>query len=523
MADKVYASIIDAILDEREPSWDEVGLSDAQKSGEKVKDLTGQYADDTFLDDIAGESHHTELPSDSKSATLLNRISEKESASPRLGSGQTATTHLGARPEDYKNSIGDDESLFSEVTMGLGEAESQATVEKRNRTDGEIKSYIRTLLNQGMPPARVAAQLKKLAEIELFNHQMGTKYLNENAGLMGLAYLEPNTFMDKSSPAYEREKVGGLSPEWCPRCKKDVNATTRQGNTYCPECEEIIFGTTPYGRAAAKTSADCIRQHETWKQAGIQVRAQSVKKVIACDGCSFFKEKTCNLYHLPVVSSAAELTPIVNKMTAGIPAGFKRAALVKIANREPQRTPMVSFARDPRGYAKASVSTIEGVRGHRKEASGFDYDEVETLHKQGVALADIYEKGSTKVGSVQAGWAIKKFVSSLRDKGTKIALSQIDCTLLKQKLGVSNAIVGAIKCADCIYRSDMHCGLTGGTLLTFPGMEKTGKTASAAPEDVAALLKDYELVKKPEQADIEINGPDRLEIEMGNKPSAGDI
>ena len=29
--------------------------------------------------------------------------------------------------------------------------------------------------------------------------------MQRNAGLMGLAYLEPNTFMDKNSPTYERQ------------------------------------------------------------------------------------------------------------------------------------------------------------------------------------------------------------------------------------------------------------------------------------------------------------------------------
>ena len=122
---------------------------------------------------------------------------------------------------------------------------------------------------------------------------------------------------------------------------------------------------------------------------------------------------------------------------------------------------------------KTSARTVESLRASREEpVSGFDIGSVETMHKRGVALDDIYKKGSLKVGSVQAGYAIKAFIASLREKGTKIALSQIDCTLLKQKLGMNNAIIGAVKCADCIYRQDMHCGLTGGTLVSFPGIRR---------------------------------------------------
>ena len=598
MADKEYSSIIDAILDERDPSWEDAGLADAEKSGKEQLDRTHQYVDEGFLDEIAeGSSRHTQLPSNSKSAVLLNRLSEKDAAAPRLGAGQRARTRLAARPEDYENERGSDESLFEEVTMSLGKAESEASVEKRNVTDEEVKRYVRDLLNQGAPPAKVAERLRKMGEIELLNKKdnMGMSYLNQNAGLLGLAYLEPNAYMPYQSPTYEREKVGGIGKramniqpvtgppfyaecmgcgetklfgegiegvsgeqrnaigdfadlegepfkayycnecaakfrtasktaeskkDPCPHCNKDVTPEKREGNHYCPECKKILTVKPKTGSVA--TSADCVRQHNAWKAAGIVPRAQSVKKVAACEGCAFFRDKTCNLYHLPVVSNAAELAPIVNRMTAGVPAKSKRAALIQIANREPQRA--VAATPAPRPFAKTSQRTIENVRELRREASaGFGPDTVEAMHKDGASLDEIYRKGGLKVGSVQAGRAVKAFVASLKEKGTKVALSQIDCKFLKGKLGIRNAIMGATKCADCTYRSDMHCGLTGGTLLAFPGMEKTGrKTASAPPEDAAATLRDYDLVDRPEQADIDLN-EDREGIEMGSKPSAGDL
>ena len=54
-------------------------------------------------------------------------------------------------------------------------------------------------------------------------------------------------------------------------------------------------------------------------------------------------------------------------------------------------------------------------------------------------------------------------------------------------------------------------------------MDKTGKTASAPPEDAAALLKDYELTGRPSPQDIDISEPERLEVEMSSKPSAGNL
>ena len=568
--EKVYSSVIDSFLDDREPNWEDVGLKDAVKSGEEQLDRTHDHVDEGFLDEIAeGASHHTPLPPDSKSATFLNRMSEKEAAAPRLSAHQPAKARVAMHSEDYQNDT-NDQSIFDEVTATIEKAERDAdpdNIEKRNQTDAEVKGYIHKLLNQGTAPSRVAALLEKVAEIELYDKlkNMGGSYLNQNAGLLGFSYLEPNTFMDKQNPSYEHEHTASDEKPFCSHCNKKVTAVKRDAKEYCPDCARPIVskpktgaeGKTalggrvchnckkPIGRkdttcpscgkptpfvdpfdskTRQASSADCVRQFNAWKAAGIQVRAHSVKKITACNDCTFFKNRTCNLYHLPVVASAAELRPIINKLTAGVPAEAKRAALIRLANREPMRKNSVVKARPQERVQKLSQRTVENLREMHQEAGlEFTADAVETMHKRGLPLGDIYKKGSAKVGSVKAGWAIKAFIASLKERGTKIALSQIDCTLLKQKLGVANAIIGAVKCADCIYRQDMHCGLTGGTLLTFPGMEKMGKAASAPPTDARTLMREYEMVNMPQAGDIEMKEPERLEVEMGSSMSAGDL
>jgi hypothetical protein len=540
--EKTYSSIIDSFLDDREPDWKDTGLKDAQESGDEVAGWAHKYVDSGFLDDEAGDSHHTQVPPTSRSATLLNRLDEKENALPRIGMSPRRTG--GVHSEDYHNSRGD-ESLFEEVTMSLETAEASGKskdehgregVANRNRSDEEVRGYVKRLLNQGTPPAKVAAQLEKLAEIELLNKKdnMGMNYLNEQQGLLGMAYLEPNTYMDENSPAYEREKVGTEKKSvFCPKCNKDVKPERRHSIEYCPNCNRNLGQMPKSGSAAldkgperareAKTPDACVRQHNAWQAAGITPRAASVKKVAACDGCALFQNKSCNLYHLPVVANAEELRAVVNRLTAGVPAKSKRAALIALANREQQRTGQVRIGGRP--IQKVSAKTVEQARREHLGASpGFTAATVEAQHKRGMGLEEIYKRGSLKVGSVQAGSAVRQFVASLRDRGTKIHLSQIDCRLLKQKLGVNNAIVGAVKCVDCSYRSDMHCGLTGGTLLSFPGMEQTGrKTASAPPTDAAALMKEYELTGRQRMEDIDIAPPERLEVRMGNVPTAGEI
>jgi hypothetical protein len=678
MADKVYSSIIDAFLDDREPDWKAVGLDTAKKEGETQLDRTHKYVDDAFMDEIAeSSSHHTPVPPTGKSAAkpLAERMREKERAASRISSApadwqnMTATQH----PEDYRSSLGDNQSLMDEVAMSIEQAGSgnnfkENRVQQKEWSDGQVQKYVRDLLNQGTPPNHVAAKLEKLAEIELFNHQMATDYLQREAGLLGMAFLEPNTYMDKNSPTYERGSGKFGAAQWkCEDCDQE-GVRQSNGKIQCSNCAKKSGVETPrsatskadflYNRAehpggSRFGSNDCVRQHSAWKQAGIKVRAKSVKQITACEGCSYFSkaagQKTCNLYHLPVVGNAQELTAVINRITAGVPTASKKAALVQIANRndehvlEPKASSMVSR---PEGYdikqaerqkrvmktnaikfdsshvaklheAGASLERIYGwaeqhfgtfdtgramkefTLGLKKNAKGKivlaerdyrflrsiglrseafvgaakcasclkhisgvvkqasleeqDYDSrisrvpakfaeqtpdtvrrearktgsidfnakvVEKLHNAGHAMEKIYNAGASKVGSAQASKAVKDFIAGLKHGHTKVALSQIDCTFLKSKLGVHNAIVGAEKCGSCVYRTGMHCGLTGGTLLSYPGMDKQSsnhKIAAGAPEDGRSILGEYDLIAPVQQADIDTDGPSRMDVEPGGK------
>ena len=637
---KPYTSIVDAFLDDREPDWKDLGLKDAQGSGEEQLDRSHQFVDEEFMDEIAeSASRHTPLwPGRTGSAeknaqqdrlerargTHMDRMAAKDQhISGVAGSNQNWRVQATQHPEDYSTKLGDDDSLFAEVTETLESSASSGKVEKKNVSDAQVQKYVHSLLNQGMAPSKIAAKLKKLAEIELFNHQMATQYLQENAGLVGMAFLEPNTYMDKNSPTYEREKHGS-------------------------------------------TSNECVRQHEQWKKAGVTPRAASVKQISACEGCQYFSKngssKTCDLYHLPVVANTAELTPIVNKLTPGTPNNQKRAALVNIANDNsgtrvssmpiaPKTSSSVSRhpslgsveaqakrvgrviatdfdsshiaslhvkghslkaifrAADKRfgahaagkalrefigslkpnvngqvvlakvdaeflaksgmhnqnfvaGAKCASCVTHSAVMAKHKSAASADYvsrvphagfhesnpDQVrhehraskpeldasviERYHKKGHSLQKIYKQAASKFGTAQASKAVKEFIASLKRKPIKVALSQIDCTFLKNKLADHNPIIGAHKCGSCTYRKGMHCGLTGGTLLSFPGMDKTSsnhKVGEGAPEDGRTILAEFDLMPNSgrpgdtKMADIEMNKDRADDTRMGNHFEMGDI
>jgi hypothetical protein len=465
-----YKSFIDQFLEEYTPDYEEVGLGAAEKSGEEQLDRTHKYVDEDFLEGLSDDTNvHTQGPRGGrgvrKGAGMHGQhrnTDEIAEAFPRVRASNIINRTAAA--------LGD-ESVFEDAIMSIEEARNHGFNEKRVVKDAEVERYIKSLLNGGMPPVKVAVQLEKMAELMLFNRQTATDYLNRNAGVLGMAYIQPNEYMNDCPSTYQRLKVKGA------------------------------------GKIAAK----------------------SVKQINACEGCMFFKKnasgKTCNLYHLPVIGTQNELLTVVNKMTAGVPAKDKKAALVKQANVE--RSPLVQIHNVSRPAQKVAATTAQATRERTKTAEQqFSGAEVEKLHAAGNSLPKIYSYASRKVGSAKATKAVREFIASLKTKNTKVALSQIDCTFLKGKLGMQNAIVGAAKCASCTFRQGMHCGLTGGTLISFPGMDKQApnhKVAAGAPKDGKAMLQEFDMTTAAAMEDIEISEPKRAAVEIGLTMAMGDI
>ena len=495
MADKFYSSIIDAFLDDRKPNWEELDLESAVESGEEQLDRTHKYVDTDFEDEIAeGASHHTPIPA-GKAANSPKRIADEKKArldaarnlaqgkaeiksakeSDRVGS-VAGSRYAGKK--DFVNDIADDVSVMIEKTYNINKAPGNAELDKKSVTDSQIKKYIVTLLEQGVPPAKIASRLVRLADnANVFNRQISYEYMNQIGTHPGMDYLEPNHYMDANPGSLERDIPISLS-------------SSKEPLTACLDCSH--FGHHIGG-------------------------------------------KDCKAGKTKMASVAPEVNSIINRLTAGVPKEQKEAALGRIAQRlleykqkKASKSDMYTRAADQ----NFSVRNIEAVRSkHEKTASTsltVNASTIENLHKQGHSLEKIYSAATRKVGSVQAGAAVKQFVANLKKNGTKIALSQIDCRFLKQKLGVNNAIVGASKCGSCTFRQGMHCGLTGGTLLSFPGMDKASsnhKVADGAPKDGRAILAEYDLQGGflHTAGDIDIREPERLDVSLGGSFSMGDV
>ncbi len=472
---KVFSSIIDELLDDRAPNWEELDLESAIDSGEQQLDRTHKYVDEAFEDAIgeSATSHHTPVwgPRNASSPArekanrdervrvareaAQERAAAKRAREQSSSMGGPTTSVRIAGSKDFVNEIADDASVMRDKCYKINKAPGIAELPQKSVTDAAVQRYIKTLLEQGHAPAKVAAVLVKLAEnAPFFNKQMSQEYLNQMSGLLGFKNLEPNHFMPKTPESYERlkQKVG----EW-----------------------------------------------------------------------------------------GGELKSALNRMTAGVPKVQKQAALARIARRELERGEDIKkrakTASEQTGgqivhieqiYRQSSIGAVQ--ENHQRKVAAKEVrfaltaSTIGALHKKGHSIEKIYNAAARKVGSVEAGNAVKQFIASLKRNGTKIALSQIDCSFLKQKLGVQNAIVGAGKCASCVYRTGMHCGLTGGTLLSFPGMERQSsqhKIAEGAPKDGHAMLAEFDLQGGyPLTAgDIDIKEPERLDVQLGSSFSLGDI
>jgi hypothetical protein len=418
MPKKIYASVIDSILDDIAPNEAQL------QKGIDVKDLSEGYIDKAFLKEIAGDSEHTSIPG---------------------GNGMTASVQEDWAGRSQKVLAKADGLLHS-----IGAPDDAFSV-----TDAKVRESIRRALNSGISPLKVTAMLNKLAEQAVFNRTYADDFLKSQSGLLGLAYIEPNHFMGS--------------------CDKTFNKL---------------------------------------KSAGRKVTALAVKACDACVGCTHCKTaseglKRCALYGKPIVETASDVRNLLKEKKYGT----KKAALS--ARHNGMQAPELKQAPE-----RTLIATTTRTAGDKNivESKTFTAKDVEKQLGNGADLQHIYHGARGQFGSMVASAAVKKFIASLKGSNVKIALRQLDCTLLKRRLAATETIIGESKCASCAMRQGMHCGFTGGTILSFPGMEKVSsrnKIASSGPEvDGTAVLDEYDLTRRASVVIADTKPLDRLDVEM---------
>ena len=150
--------------------------------------------------------------------------------------------------------------------------------------------------------------------------------------------------------------------------------------------------------------------------------------------------------------------------------------------------------------------------------SSFTPKNVQASLEAGKTLQEVYVASKQARGSAATERVVRTYLDGLKKTGARINLAAVDCSLLKHRLTASESIIGKSKCATCTHRcAGMHCGFTGGTLLSFPGMDRVGgKRASlqqATAPDGVATMQAMELIAPT--LDIEIRKDrDLLQVEL---------
>ena len=356
------------------------------------------------------------------------------------------------------------DTALNEAFQTMGKAE-KTDYQKKGLSDKEIESRLRLLLNLGYTPEKVAGYLNKLADLNILDtsHAMGADFARNYAPGLGIAYMEPNFYMKSCDQSFDKIK--------------------KEGN----------------------------------------LRALSVKRIAACKGCQHNNCGNCNLYRRPIVASAQELETVIkaeltkkNIKCASLKAGIEQLN----SGGARAHTPTITSSPNTGSIRTAGDKKI----AVKKEATA---KEIGISLQAGIPLSTIFKSASAIYGKGQVTNAVKRYISSLKLAKTKVLIAALDCSYLRGKLASSNPLIGVGKCGTCSYRDCMHCGLTGGTLVSFPGMNRvaTKKIAHDGPVvDGQQMLKDWELdtkddtpldIRETTQAstDVELTSSSRIDIE----------
>lgn len=434
-----YASLLDQFLDEVEPDYSSLGLKQPKVIGDEFRAITADEADMDFLDEIAGHSKHTPIAGGMRSASYTPRQLNKDQES-------------------------DNDSVLSEVTQTLSKAEN-TDYEKKGLSDSEIESRLKLLLNLGWTPSKIAGYMgNRVAELKVFdNTQSSAEFIKDYAPGLGIAYIEPNFYMNA--------------------CVNSLAKIQKEGS----------------------------------------LRALAVKKIAACNGCSKNNCGNCSLYRRPIVASAAEMTQLVASTlkAKSIKCASLKDGLAQLHDGVGEKVAQPAITASANNGQVRTAGDKQASRA--KEAS---VSEIGSALAAGIPLSRVFKNASAQYGKVSASSAIKRFIASLKASKAKVSLAALDCSFLKGKLASSNAIVGESKCASCSYRGGMHCGLTGGTLLSFPGMKNasTNKISHGSEVDGRDMLFEYEILDTQEDipltidedrtdTDVELHTTSKIDIE----------
>jgi hypothetical protein len=472
----VNHALIDEMLADFRPAS---GLDPAVTSGLRRGldfNALSATADQGILDDLFGGGEHKSASAQTANRSGLVAANGNWRQSPAARRAQETT--YDAKPftkddveggnEDNAVTAAMDDSIMGDVMKHASAEDPQSLKDlgKSYISPGDIKQFITTSLTLGQTPIQVFASLRRMAAEAVFDNVPMDAFLKDQSGLMGMAYIEPNKFNKD--------------------CKASLNHIRSNG----------------------------------------VLRAASVKQIAACSGCSECKanpdgSKKCAVYNKPIVGNATELGRVVASLTGGT---MKKADLVAKHNGSTAAPSTPGHGPNVIASRTAPV-TQPKVAGNQNGISRFDSAEFRTANStftpaavvaslnEGTSFARIFAAAKLEHGTQAAEKVCRAFLDTLKGSQQRVNLASLDCTLLKRRLASSETILGASKCASCTLRQGMHCGLTGGTLLSYPGMgqdSSSRRTAAMTPQVKDGVQSMRDLGMAEPELTIEFRAPRQM-------------
>ena len=411
---------------------------------------------DQFLEDTDPDYSSLGLKSPKSMGDQLKALSADEADTSFLDNISGPSRHqtalgmmAGYTPRQLNKSLDESNDSILGEVVQTFQKAENTDYEKKGLNDKEIESRLKLLLNLGYSHEKIASFLQKSAEVKVFD-------TSQSLG----------TFIKDYAP--------GLGLAYI------------EPNFFMKSCDQSFAKIQKEGK----------------------LRAIAVKKITACDGCASYKNGSCAVYRKPVVASGEELTNVVRAELASknIKAASLKEGLAKLQANEKVATAVITSTQNT-GTVRTAGDMMVKVK---KEAS---IQEIGTAIQSGIPVQKVFKEASAQYGKVSALNAVKRYIASLKSAKAKVAIASIDCSYLKGKLASTNAIIGESKCASCSYRNAMHCGLTGGTLLSFPGMNRTSskRIANENEADGHKVLFEYEMLDTNEDVPLTIN-EDRTDL-----------
>jgi hypothetical protein len=268
-----------------------------------------------------------------------------------------------------------------------------------------------------------------------------------------------------------------------------------------PDTIKAMSGTVGYAYIEPNHYNSCQESLKNINTNG-RLAALSVKKIAACNSCSHCNSGHCSLYKRPIVASVKELEEVLKAQAAKMGKKASKSAFVAMHERS------VEAAAPTQAPAAHLTGAIGGFSNIAKLEEAILTKEHIASAVEATPIMKVYETLLPTYGKTASTKAVGSYLNSLKTAGTRVDISKVDCGYLKGKLASGNAVVGVSKCASCTHRQGMHCGLTGGTLMSFPGMDslKSSKKAHAGAKDGNQVYSEYQLEADHSNGDVDVSG-----------------